>query len=58
MNTGIVCFGVVYKQTYVDCNDVKCHSFGGEIWETINCAVYVLRKEIVSLEFTKKKGRN
>lgn len=50
--------GVVYKQNYVASNDVKCQSLNGEIWETINCVVYVLRKGIVSLEFTKKKGRN
>lgn len=51
-------FGIVYKQTYVVCNGVKCQSLKGEIWETINFAVYVLRKGIVSLEFTKKKDRN
>lgn len=55
---GIVYFGIVYKQTYVVCNDVRCQSLDGEVWETINCAVYVLRKGIVSLEFTKKKDRN
>lgn len=51
-------FGVVYKQTYVACNDVNCQSLDAETWETINYVVYVLRKGIVSLEFTKKRGRN
>lgn len=53
-----MCFGVVYKQTYVVCNDVKCQSLDAETWGTINFAVYVLRKGIVSLEFTKKRDRN
>jgi hypothetical protein len=53
-----VCFGVVYKQTYVVCNDVNCQSLHAETWETINYAVYVLRKGIVSLEFMKRKGKN
>lgn len=57
-NARIVCFGVVYKQTYVVCNDVDRQSLDAETWETINYAVYVLRKGIVSLEFMKKRGRN
>lgn len=57
-NARIVYCGVVYKQTYVVCNDVNRQSLDVETWEIINYAVYVLRKGIVSLEYTKKRDRN